>query len=228
MNSQQNLQTIFQLVHQLKDELQSYDDAMKNEARELQFCDEFQQDLLHIIESFATSGSESASIMSQLRKNRVKRRDIKNNQKINLKSAPSIQQLRQVIDVFPSTICVTAPTYTLKTPEGLQLVNTLDAERKRTQVTFQYVEPKNKAKLSKVLPTKDKAIVCSSPTDTSIHLERNKKDWQLIKNKNNILFSNKKMQKVASYIISEKIKVYADKLAINQLTKLVEDQLQVR
>lgn len=102
----------------------------------------------------------------------------------------------------------------IKNTRRLTISHTLDAERKRTQVTFQYAEPKNKAKLSKVLPTKDKAIVCSSPTDTSIHLERNKKDWQLIINKDTVLFSNKKMQKVASFFISEKIKVYADKLAI--------------
>ena len=234
MNNQQHLQTIYQLVHQLKEELQAHEEAVKAEAKELKFCDEYQQDLLHIIESFATSGSESASIMSKLRQNRVRRRAIKDSQNINQKSAASLQQLRKAVHAFPTGLSNNPPTYILKTPEGLELVDTLDAERKRTHVTFHYIEPKNTEQTQKVaeeieecsLP-ESSSIICSSPTATPIHLARNKKGWQLIENDETILFSNKKMQKIASYIIEEGLEVYADKLHIKQLTKLVEDQLQL-
>lgn len=233
MNSQQHLQTIAQLVHQLKEEIQAYEEALKAEAQELQYCDEYQQDLLHIIESFATSGSESASIMSKLRQNRVKRRNIKDNQKINQKFAAPFKQLRQAVYAFPSANSDNKPTYILKTPEGLQLVDTLDAERKRTQVTFKYIERKDTVehpeitRSDEVISPKCADIILSSPIDTAVHLVRSKRGWQLIENDDTILFSTNKMQKVASYIISEDLKVYADKLAINQLTKLVEYQLQL-
>lgn len=224
MNSQQHLHTIFQLVQQLKDELQAHEEAVKAEAKELKFCDDYQQDLLHIIESFATSGSESASIMSKLRQNRVKRRAIKDSQNINQKSAAALQQLKKVVHAFPTGLSNNAPTYVLKTPEGLDLVDTLDAERKRTHVTFHYAET---AKQENAVSLERTGIICSSPNDTAIHLARNKKGWQLIENEETILFSNKKMQKVASYIIAEGLVVYADKIHIKQLTKLVEDQLQL-
>ncbi|MEG0473036.1 MAG: hypothetical protein RR588_11945 [Solibacillus sp.] len=233
MNSQQHLQAISQLVHQLKEELQVYEDAVIAEAKELQFCDEYQQDLLHIIESFATSGSESASIISKLRQNRVKRRDIKDNQKIKQKLEAPLKQLKQAVHAFPTTNGDNTPTYILKTAEGLQLVDTLDAERKRTKVTFKYiertdkVEPPETTKPKIGISPKCTDIIRSSPTDTSVHLLRSKKGWQLIENDETILFANNKMQKVASFIISENLKVYADKLAINQLTKLVKEQLQL-
>ena len=235
MNSQQHLQTIYQLVHQLKEELQAHEEAVKEEGKQLKFCDEYQQDLLHIIESFATSGSESASIMSKLRQNRVRRRAIKDSQTINQKSAASLHQLKKAVHAFPTGLCNNPPTYILKTPEGLELVDTLDTERKRTHVTFHYLEPKNteqKQKVAKeideeVSPSESSSIICSSPTATPIHLARNKNGWQLVENDETILFSNKKMQKIASYIIEEGLEVYADKLHIKQLTKLVEDQLQL-
>ena len=203
MNSQQHLQTIHQLVHQLKEELQAHEEAVKSEAKQLKFCDEYQQDLLHIIESFATSGSESASIMSKLRQNRVRRRTIKDSQNLNQKLAAPLQQLRKAVHSFPTGLSNTPPTYVLKTPEGLELVDTLDAERKRTHVTFHYIEPKNKEQKQKMAketeeecpPADSSRIICSSPTATPIHLARNKKDWQLIENDETILFSNKKMQK---------------------------------
>ena len=229
MNSQQHLQTIFQLVQQLKEELQAHEEAVKAEAKELKFCDDYQQDLLHIIESFATSGSESASIMSKLRQNRVKRRAIKDSQNINQKSAAALQQLKKVVHTFPTGLSNHAPTYVLKTPEGLDLVDTLDAERKRTHVTFHYAAHKNRTEAKKqedAFSLERTGMIRSSPTDTTIHLARNKQGWQLIENEETILFSNKKMQKVASYIIAEGLVVYADKYHIKQLTKLVEDQLQ--
>lgn len=233
MDSQKHLQTIYQLVHQLKEELQAHEEAVKAEAKELKFCDEYQQDLLHIIESFATSGSESASIMSKLRQNRVRRRAIKDRQNMNQKSAAALQQLKKVVHAFPTDLSTNTPTYILKTSDGLQLVDTLDAERKRTHVTFHYIEPKNTEQTQKLtkqegpFSSESTGIICSSPSATAIHLARNKKGWQLIENDETILFSNKKMQKVASYIIEEGLEVYADKLHIKQLTKLVEDQLQL-
>lgn len=228
MDSQQHLQTISQLVHQLKEELQAHDEAVKAEAKALQFCDEYQQDLLHIIESFATSDAENEAIMDKLRQNRLRRRDIKDRQKVNLKFTSSIKKLQQIIHAFPTANVNTTPTYMLKTLEGLHLVDTLDAER--TQVIFHYTERKNAVKKQKqqgVFSSECTDLICSSPTDTTIHLVRHKRCWKLIENDDSILFSHKKMQNVASYIIAEDLKVYADKLALNQLTKLVEDQLQL-
>lgn len=123
---------------------------LSKRKQELKFCDEYQQDLLHIIESFATSGSESASIMSKLRQNRVRRRAIKDRQNMNQKSAAALQQLKKVVHAFPTDLSTNTPTYILKTSDGLQLVDTLDAERKRTHVTFHYIEPKNTEQTQKL------------------------------------------------------------------------------
>ena len=145
--------------------------------------------------------------MSKLRQNRVRRRAIKDCQNINQKSAAALQHLRKVVHAFPTALSNNTPTYILNTPEGLQLVDTLDAERNRIHVTFQYVEPKNTELTQKLtkqegpFSSESTGIICSSPSATAIHLARTKKGWQLIENDETILFSNKKMQKVASYII---------------------------
>lgn len=172
IDSQKHLQTIYQLVHQLKEELQAHEDAVKAEAKELKFCDEYQQALLHIIKSFATGGSESAFIMSKLRQN------------MNQKSAAALQQLKKVVHAFPTDLSTNTPTYILKTSDGLQLVDTLDAERKRTHVTFHYIEPKNTEQTQKLtkqegpFSSESTSIICSSPSATAIHLARNNKRLQ--------------------------------------------------
>lgn len=71
------------LISQFKEEVQLHKQAVQDEATKLQFCEEFQQDLLHIIEGYSTSGPESASLVSKLRKNRVRCKDIKASQQIN-------------------------------------------------------------------------------------------------------------------------------------------------
>lgn len=244
MQSQEHLYNILTLISQLKEEIHLHKQAVADEATELQFCEEFQQDLLHIIEGYSTSGSESAALMSKLRRNRVRRRDIKDSQQINQRFGPALTKLTATLQTFPNTITSYEPSYTLKTKQGLELLDSLDAERKRSQVTYYFKEKniieetsieiektssKEAQSSSNKTNSKDAETnyICQYPTQSSIHLIRLKKNWKLIEN-DTVIYFNKKLQTVASYIVNEGITVYIEQKFSPQLKKLIEEHLKTQ
>lgn len=201
MSSVDTLNNIVTLTEQLKSEIYTYLHQTKTEESYIDYANDVQFDITHILENVELNQEESLNFTKTLREVRIKRRQACAGKKLYEANIESILQLRENVKSFEPKINKHHTSYQLRTKDGQELLDTLTSVSTRADIEFRTLDGK-KIEVSKQEPLTEPIEVIEPLTEqvetieevkpltetvksntktrrelTSKHQRNNKEDW---------------------------------------------------